>query len=132
MSQEPVNEVIHAGYGRIFRHPNGIIYIYLADDVSLNIDDARQLVTDVRKLDNSGQARLLIIQGIRNDLNFEAQYYLGKVHGATHLALVVRSKLQAEVAQFFISMLQLFHSPYEMRAFHLLQQAEEWLISVNP
>ncbi len=131
MSQEPVTEVIHAGYGRIFRHPNGIIYVYMADDLSVNVEDAKQLVSDVRQLDSSGQARLLIIQGTRNDLTFEAQYYLGKVHGATHLALVVRSKLQAEVAQFFVSLLQIFRSPYEMRVFHLLQQAEEWLLSAN-
>jgi hypothetical protein len=132
MSQEPATEAIHAGYGRIFRHPNGIIYVYMADDLSVNVEDAKQLVCNVRKLDSSGQARLLIIQGIRNDLTFEAQHYLGKVHGATHLALVVCSRLQAEVAQFFVSLLQIFHAPYEMRVFHLLQQAEEWLLSVNP
>lgn len=116
-------------YGRIFRHPNGIVYVYMDDDVSVGIDDAKQLVIDVRALDNSGKARLLIVEGARNDMSFEAQYFLGTVRGVTHLALVVHSKLQAEVGQFFLSMLQVFHSPYEMRVFHLLQQGEAWLLS---
>ena len=132
MSQSPNPDIMHTGYGRIFLHPNGIVYIYMADDVSMGIEDARQLVLDVRKLDSSGKARLLIVEGLRNDLDFEAQRYLATVRGVTHLALVVHSKLQADVGQFFLSLLQIFHSPYEMRIFHLLQQAESWLLAVKP
>ncbi len=131
MSQDPTTHIVPTGYGRIFRHPNNLIYIYMADDVSLTIEAARQLVLDVRRLDNSGQARLLIIEGVRNDLNFEAQRYLATVRGVTHLGLVVRSRLQADVAQFFIALLRVFRSPYEMRVFHLLHQAEAWLLAAD-
>lgn len=131
MSQHPAPDMMHTGYGRIFRHPNNIIYIYMADDISLSIEDARQLVLDARKLDNSGQARLLIVEGARDDLNFEAQRYLATVRSVTFLALVVGSKVQADVAQFFLSMLRVFRSPYEMRVFHLLHQAEAWLLAMD-
>lgn len=132
MSQPPPSDILHANYGRIFRHPNGIVYLYLADHFSLKIGDAKQIVNDVRNLDNSGRARLIVVQGSHNDLSFEAQHHLGTVQGVTHLALVVRSKVQADVAQLFVSLLQLFRSPYELRIFHLLEQAEEWLLSVTP
>ena len=128
MSQQS-NQIKQTPYGRIFRHTNGIIYIYWRDNKSFTIHDARQIVADSRALDDSGRARLLVVQGINNDLSFEAQRYLGTVEGLTHLALVVQNKLQADVAQFFLALLKLFHSPYELRVFYRLKEAEAWLLS---
>ena len=62
MSQ-PTDMTDETSYGRIYRPENGIIYLYLKDDVSFDIEDAKQLVRDVQSLDDSGQARLLLVQG---------------------------------------------------------------------
>ena len=117
-------------YGRIWRHENGLVYFYFHDDVSVCFEDAREIVELVRSLDDSGQIRLLIVQGDSNDLTFEAQRYLGTIHGVTHLALVTRGRLQAEVAQFFMGLLRVLRSPYEMQTFFQVQEAENWLLSV--
>ena len=130
MSQLSTHIAINAAYGRMFRHENGIIYLYVDNELSIDIPEAQQLVQDVQSLDNSGKARFLIVQGSNNDMTFSAQKYLGTVEGVTHLALVVQSRLQAEVARFFMSMMSLLHSPYELRVFHQLEQAENWLLSI--
>lgn len=130
MSQPSTHNVINAVYGRMFRHENGIIYLYMDNGVSVDIPEAQQLVQDVQSLDNSGKARLLIVHASNNDMSFSAQKYLGTVNGVTHLALVVHSRLQAEVAQFFISLMHLLRSPYEMRIFYQLADAELWLSSI--
>ena len=81
MSQLSTHIAINAAYGRMFRHENGIIYLYV--DNGLAIEDMPE-------------ARLLIVQGNNNNMTFSAQKYLGTVKGMTHLALVVQSRLQAE------------------------------------
>ena len=96
MSQLSTHIAINAAYGRMFRHENGIIYLYVDNELSIDIPEAQQLVQDVQSLDNSGKARFLIVQGSNNDMTFSAQKYLGTVKGVTHLALVVQSRLQAE------------------------------------
>ena len=97
MSQLSTHIAINAAYGRMFRHENGIIYLYVDNGLSIeDMPEAQQLVQDVQSLDNSGKARLLIVQGNNNNMTFSAQKYLGTVKGVTHLALVVQSRLQAE------------------------------------
>lgn len=75
MSQQIFANGKEAQYGRVFRHENGLIFIYLKDDTSINLQQAQKLVEDVRTLDDSGQARLLVVQGNNNDLSFEAQRF---------------------------------------------------------
>jgi len=118
-------------YGRVWRHENGLVYFYFHDGVSVCIEDARQIVELVRSLDDSGQVRLLIVQGSSNDLTFEAQRYLGTMPGVTHLALVTRGRLQAEVGQFFMGLQRVLRSPYEMQTFFQVQEAQNWLLSVR-
>lgn len=128
MSQHPHTDDQKADYGRVFRHDNGIVYIYLIDDISIDLQKAQALVAEVRALDSSGQARLLVRQGNNNDLSFEAQRFLGTVKGLTHLALVVHSRLQADVAQIFVNLLNLLNSSYRMQVFHSVTAAEAWLL----
>ena len=118
-------------YGRIRRHDNGLVYFYFHDGISVCLEDARQIVELIRSLDDSGQARLLIVQGNSNDLTFEAQRYLGTINVLTHLALVTRGCLQAEVAQFFMGLLRILRSPYEMQTFYQVEAAEDWLLSAR-
>ena len=69
-------ETIEAGYGRMTRRENGIIYFYMKDDLSVDLPVAQQAVADVCTLDDSGQARLLIVLSHNNDIQFEAQRFL--------------------------------------------------------
>ena len=121
-------ETINASYGRLFQHENGIIYLYIKDDLSIDMDIAQQMVVDIRSLDNSGDAHLIIVQGHNNDASFEAQRFFSVTKGVTKLAMVSQSRIQAEVVKFFTPMLRLFRAPYELKAFYSLEQAERWLL----
>ena len=121
-------ETIYASYGRLFQHENGIIYLYIKDDLSIDMDIARQMVVDIRSLDNSGDAHMIIVQGRNNDANFEAQRFFSVTRGVTKLAMVSQSRVQTEVVKFFMSMLKLFRAPYELKPFSSLEQAERWLL----
>jgi len=58
VSQLSTHIAINAAYGRMFRHENGIIYLYV--DNGLAIEDMPE-------------ARLLIVQGNNNNMTFSAQ-----------------------------------------------------------
>ena len=128
VSQQIIANHTETVYGRIFLHENGVVYIYFRDCTPIDLKVAQTLVDDVRALDDSGQTRLLVVQGKNNDMSFEAQHFLGTVHGVSHLALVVHNRLQAEVAKFFVSFLVFLRSSYEMRVFSQLKPAETWLL----
>lgn len=128
VSQNSLKNELLTKYGRVFQHENGLVHIYLNDDLSLDLPTAQQLVEDVRALDSSGQARLLVIQGINNVLSFDSQRYLGTVEGVCCLALVVQSRVQADIAQFFVRLLGMLRSSYEMRVFDKASLAEKWLL----
>ncbi|MCA9917851.1 MAG: hypothetical protein KC445_07870 [Anaerolineales bacterium] len=120
-------ELTETSYGRIYQHDNGIIYIHVNDNVSLDLPDAIQIVADIRAFDSSGKARLLVVQGANNDMSFAAQTHLSKAKVLECFALVVQSRLQAEVAQFFVNLMKMFRSSFEMRIFYQLIPAETWL-----
>ena len=128
MNHQVANPKI-APYGRIFHHDNGIIYIHVIDNASIDLPEAIQIIEDIRALDNSGKARLLVVQGSGNDMSFAAQTHLGKANAVSHFALVVQSRLQAEAANFFVRLIKMFRATYEMRIFHALIQAERWLLT---
>lgn len=115
-------------YGQFLQKENNVIYLYLVDDVAFDLENAQKMVTDVRSLNKSGYGRLLIVQAQNNTLTFEAQKYLSEVEGITHLALVVQNKIQARVAQFFLSLKKIFDSTYEMKVFFEEDRAEAWLL----
>lgn len=130
MVSQTKNKIIKSKYGRIVQHGNGLIYFFIQDDLSIDSDSAKEMVEIVTGLDNSGQVRLVIVQGVNVELTFGAQRYFGSTKGFSHLALVIESRLQAEVGQFLITMMRALHSPYEIKLFHDLEQAEAWLLQI--
>jgi len=118
---------IETEYGRFLRRENGILYLYLNDDLTIDITVAQQMVSAARSLDDSGQIRLLIVYGTNSDLTFAAQRYFATVTGFTHLAFVTHSRLQVEVGQFLTTLLRVLKSSYEFRVFYDVAAAEAWL-----
>lgn len=116
-------------YGRIEMLPNGIICLQVQDNLHIDLDMARQMVSDVKAIqpDQTGQIRLLLIYSQNSDLTFQAQRYFASVTGFTHVAFVVSSRLQAEVGQFLIKLLQTLRSTYEFRLFYDVDTAMLWL-----
>lgn len=126
-SQRPRKE-IETEYGRFMRHENGILYLHMYDDLTVDVPAAQQMVSAARVLDDSGQIRLIIVYGKNSDLTFNAQRYFSTVTGFSHLAFVTRSRLQVEVGQFLTTLLRVLKSAYEFRVFYDIASAEAWLL----
>ena len=114
-------------YGRITKQADNLLYLFLHDQLSIDVAEAQAMVTDVRDLTQSDQIRLLVSYGVNSDLTFGAQRYFANVTGFTHLAFVVHNRMQAEVGQFLVSMLRVFKSNYEFKLFYDVEAAENWL-----
>lgn len=120
-------QTVEMSYGRITKQADGILYLFLLDNLCIDVADAQAMVADVRSLAQSDQIRLLIVNGLNSDVTFNAQRYFAGATGYTHLAYVVRNRMQAEVGQLLISMLHMFRSTYEFKVFYKVEAAEKWL-----
>lgn len=113
---------------RFIFHENGILYLYIHDDLSIDEPQARQMVETAQSIDPSGQIRLLIVMGVNNDLTFGAQRLFASATGFTRVAFLTQNRLQAEVGQFLVIMLRTLKISYEFKLFYDLKQAETWLL----
>ncbi len=119
---------IETEYGRFVRHENSILYFYMHNDLLIDVAEAQKMVSDACRLDDSGQARLIVVYGRNSDLTFGAQRYFATVTGFTHLAFVTSSRLQVEVGQFLTTLLRVLKSSYEFRVFYDVATAQAWLL----
>ena len=120
-------QTVEMSYGRITKQADNLLYLFLHDQLSIDVAEAQAMVTDVRDLAQSDQIRLLVSYGVNSDLTFGAQRYFANVTGFTHVAFVVHNRMQAEVGQFLVSMLRVFKSNYEFKLFYDVEAAENWL-----
>lgn len=129
MTNQSIEKELKTEYGRLVLHQNGIVYFHMHDNLSIDVEDARQMVESVRSLDSSGQARLLFIYGNNSDLSFAAQRYFATTKDlVSRMAFVVQNRLQAEMAQFLVTFLRALRSTYEFRIFHEVNSAQAWLL----
>lgn len=129
MSRQTTNRtVVDTPICRFILHENGILYIYIHDNLSIDDSEARQMVRDALVIDPSGQIRLLISIGENNDLSFAAQRTFASAAGFTRIAFITRNRLQAEVGQFLVTMMRTLKSNYEFKLFYDLSKAEAWLL----
>ena len=130
MSNQSIEKEIQTESGRVVLHKNGLVYFHMRDNLSIDVEVAKQMVESVRALDGSGQARLLFIYGHNSDLSFAAQRYFATTKDlVSRMAFVSHNRLQAEMAQFLVNLLRALRSTYEFRIFHQVADAEEWLLN---
>ena len=127
MSSQSAPSPHEMAYGRIEKQPDGLIHLYLHDNLNINLALAQQMVADVRAIAQSEQIRLLLVYGKNSDISFRAQRYFATVTGFTHLAFVVSNRVQAEIGQFLVSLLQTLRSTYEFKLFYEVETALIWL-----
>ena len=127
MSNDSSLQIIETAYGRIEKHPDDIVCLYLTDNMQVDKPLAELMVTQVRSLMQSDQIRLMIVYGVDCDIAFSAQRYFASVTGFTHVAFVVHTNAQAQVGQFLVSIFRSFKSMYEFRLFYETKTALAWL-----
>lgn len=122
-------QTIVKSFGRFVRRENGLIYFYKADGITLNGHTAIQLLKTVRELDNTGQARIIIIMGSCAGCSSEAQnlFLANRVLGG--LAYVTQATDWSPLSE---HSLQLTHSlvfKHPMGAFNHVRDAEAWFLN---
>lgn len=120
--------VVETQTSRFIWHENGILYLYIHDNLSIDELVAQQMVQGALAIDASGQIRLLIVNGSNNDISFDAQRIFASATGFKRIVFMTRNRLQAEVGQFLVTMMRALKSDYEFKLFHDIAQAEAWLL----
>ncbi|MCC6602387.1 MAG: hypothetical protein IT327_04210 [Anaerolineae bacterium] len=129
MSQQTTNKTtVETANSRFVFHENGILYLYVRDDLSIDVPVAQEMVQNAQEIGPSGHTRLLIVCGLNNDISFGAQRTFASATGFSRVVFMTRNRLQAEVGQFLVTMMRTLKSNYEFNLFYEIKQAETWLL----
>ncbi len=129
VSQQTTNKTtVETANSRFVFHENGILYLYVHDNLSIDASTAQEMVQNAQQIDPSGTIRLLIVCGMNNDISFGAQRVFASAAGFSRVVFMTRNRLQAEVGQFLVTMMRTLKSNYEFKLFYEIEQAEAWLL----
>ena len=115
-------------FGPMSRKGNGLIYYYKADNISIDKQIAEKLLAIVSRLDNSGAAKIIVIQGHHVEYSFEAQRILLTSKVLAKIAYVIQTETQYVTAELLKDIAKTFKSHIEVGVFPLVEEAEAWLL----
>ncbi|MBK8903093.1 MAG: hypothetical protein IPM53_18025 [Anaerolineaceae bacterium] len=121
-------QTITGPFGRLIRQENGLIYFYKADGITIDKPMAIKFIEIVSELDDSGSARVLVIQGDRVEYTFDAQQILltNKVLG--RIAYVATTTVQQLTTELLQDLAKTFKARFPVGIFGHIEEAEEWLL----
>ncbi len=117
-------------HGRFVRQENGLIYSYKTDNVTIDKATALENLKSIRALDDSGMARLIVIQGRHVEYTFNAQHILLTNTLLSGLAFVIQTKTQLLTAGLLKDMAKTFKAKYPVAIFNHIEDAEDWLLAL--
>lgn len=115
-------------FGWFIRGENGLVYFNKGNNLQIDRPTIEDVLQTVCQLDDSGKARLILIQGCQVEYTFEAQHYLIKSDALGGLACVARTHTQRIIAETVQSMATLLRANYPFRVFDDIVAAEAWLL----
>lgn len=119
---------ISGTFGRFTRKENGIIYFYKVDDIAIDQAIAKKFLEIIHELDNSGAARILVVQGHRVEYTFNAQRLLLTSELIGKLAYIIQTTTQLLTAELLQDMAKTLKSNYKIGIFRRVEEAEGWLL----
>lgn len=120
---------ITGSFGRFTLEENGIIYFYKEDDIAIDKSTAIEFLEIIRQLDDSGSARVLVVQGHRVEYTFDAQRLLLTSDLIAKLAYAIQTTTQQLTAELLQDMAKTLKSNYEVEIFQRVGEAEDWLLT---
>lgn len=82
VSQQTTDKAtVETANSRFVFHENSILYLYVHDNLTIDVPEAQQMVQNAQKIDRSGTIHLLIICGMNNDISFAAQRVFASATG---------------------------------------------------
>ena len=126
MDERP--QTITGPFGRFTRQANGLIYFYKQDDLAIDTSTAQKLLDVIHALDDSGAARILVVQGHGVEYSFNAQRLLLKNDVIGMVAYVIQTSTQYLTAELLQDMAKSFKSQIKVAIFQDIEAAEVWLL----
>ncbi len=122
------SQTISGPFGRFTRQANGLIYFYKQDDLAIDTSTAQNLLDVIHALDDSGAARILVVQGHGVEYSFNAQRLLLKNDVIGMVAYVIQTSTQYLTAELLQDMAKPFKSQIKVAIFQDIEAAEVWLL----
>jgi hypothetical protein len=113
-----MNEIvktIDGACGRFILQENGIIYFYKKDNIVIDETTAQACIESIQALDNSGRAKLMVIQGNCVEYTFNGKQTVLTTPIYEKVALVTRTKAQHLVGEILQDMTKAFKSSSQSR-----------------
>lgn len=123
-------KTVSSSVGSFTRKENGLIYFYKTNDLSIDKETAEHFLELFSQLDDSGQGKLIVIQGQRVEYSFDAQRTLLTNKYLSHVAYVLENSKQYVSGEVLQDMAKTFQSHIKVGLFQSVQEAEAWLLKV--
>lgn len=115
-------------FGRLVRKENGVIYYYKQDDLVTDSATAVLILAAISQLDNSGQARIIVIQGLPTSYTYDAQEILSATTCLHKAALVAQNSTQFSTGSVLKSVAKAHRAAFEVEVFNSVAEAEAWIM----
>ncbi len=126
MNEDPLT--ITGPFGRLVRRENGVIYYYKRDDLVTDYATAVLVLEAIAQLDDSGQACVIVIQGLPTSYTYDAQQILSKATCMRKAALVARNSTQFSTGTVLKSVAKAHKAVFEVEVFNSVAEAEAWIM----
>ncbi|MCA9955214.1 MAG: hypothetical protein H6657_10915 [Ardenticatenaceae bacterium] len=123
------SQTITGPFGHFIRRANGLVYFYKRDDLAIDMSTAEKFLDTVRVLDDSGDARVMVIQGQGVEYSFEAQHLLLTNDVVGKVAYVIQTGTQYLTVELLQNMAKSFKSRMQLAIFQEVEEAEKWLLN---
>ena len=118
---------VTGNFGKLELGENGIIYYYKKDDLVTTYEVAVEVLDSICKLDNSGKARIILIQGVPTSYTFDAQQILAVATCMSKAAIVVQNAIQIQTGNVLKSIAKAHNAIFELEVFESIAEAEAWM-----
>lgn len=127
MSNTP--KAITCSTGHLYRAENGLIYYEKVDYAVTDREAILEVLKAIYELDDSGSARIVVIQGQPVSYSFDAKQLFFAAPGIAKVTSVCRTANQEKVFHLMQKIGRLFKSPIEIGVFRFVDEAERWIQS---
>jgi hypothetical protein len=122
-------ETIKGPFGRFIRQENDLIYFYKEDGIRIDKSTAEKFLDIVRALDDSGRAKVIVIQGKQVEYTFDAQRLLLTNDFLGGIAYVTQTRGQYLVARLLQDLAKTLRSNFQVGVFRDMEDAENWYLN---
>ena len=124
-------QILIGPFGRFIRKENGLIYYYKPHGITMDKSMVVTCLDKIRELDDSGNARLIVIQGFSVEYTFDAQYTILTTDLLAGLAYVTQNNAQYLIANLIQDIGKTLKAKFPIGIFANIRDAETLLLQTS-